>query len=125
VRREPPQSWRRCLARAPGPGEEALELKADVTYVRNTEEQEEVDEDNMVLAYKYGPEMVVISKEDEEAARPKGEDGKVLSLFGFLNKSELRASDLVGDGAMVFLPQVQPWAQAATGLILMISGRRR
>lgn len=34
------------------PGEEEIELKADTTYVRNTEEQEEVDLDNLVQAYR-------------------------------------------------------------------------
>jgi len=104
VRREAPRSWRRCLARQV-PGEEEMELKADTTFVRNTEEQEEVELDNLVQAYRYGPEMVVISREDEEAARYKGEEGKALQLFGFLSREELRPSDLVGDGAMVFLPQ--------------------
>ena len=104
LRRAPPKSWSKCLAR-PATGEEELELKADVTFVRNNEEQEEVDDDNMVQAYKYGPEMVVISREDEEAARHKGEDGKKLQLFGFLSRDQIRPCDLVGDGCMLFLPQ--------------------
>ena len=104
LRRAPPKSWGKCLAR-PAPGEEDLELKADVTFVRNNEEQEEVDDENMVVAYKYGPEMVVISREDEEAARHKGEDAKKLQLFGFLSRNQIRPCDLVGDGCMVFLPQ--------------------
>merc|ERR1719234_583677 len=104
LRRAPPKSWTKCLAR-PASGEEELELKADVTYVRNNEEQEEVDDDNMVQAYRYGPEMVVISREDEEAARHKGEDAKKLQLFGFLSRDQIRPCDLVGDGCMIFLPQ--------------------
>ena len=104
LRRAPPKSWTKCLAR-PATGEEELELKADVTYVRNNEEQEEVDDDNMVQAYRYGPEMVVISREDEEAARHKGEDAKKLQLFGFLSRDQIRPCDLVGDGCMIFLPQ--------------------
>jgi len=104
LRRAPPKTWSKCLAR-PATGEEELELKADVTFVRNNEEQEEVDDDNMVVAYRYGPEMVVISREDEEAARHKGEDGKKLQLFGFLSRELIRPCDLVGDGCMVFLPQ--------------------
>ena len=104
LRRAPPKSWAKCLAR-PASGEEELELKADVTFVRNNEEQEEVDDDNMVQAYRYGPEMVVISREDEEAARHKGEDAKKLQLFGFLSWDQIRPCDLVGDGCMLFLPQ--------------------
>ena len=29
-----------------------MELKAEVTYVRNTESQEEVEQDNMTMAYR-------------------------------------------------------------------------
>ena len=90
VRREPPKSWKRCLARSDtggvgvgsggvtvgggglvgvagalrgevGGGAGALgsggveveELKPAVTYVRNNEDQEEIEPDDMVVAYRY------------------------------------------------------------------------
>jgi len=100
VRREAPKSWKKCLARG---GEEGEELKPETTYVRNNENQDPVEQDDLVMSYKYGTELVSISPADEAAAKFEG-GPKSMSLFGFIARSEIRFCDMVGDGSMAFMP---------------------
>jgi len=97
-RREQPKQWKRCLARG---GDE--ELRPETKYLRNNEEQSEVDPDEVVMGYRYGQEIVSISEGDEQNAKFDG-GPKSMTLFGFLSRSEVRIQDLVGDGCMVFMP---------------------
>lgn len=57
VRREAPKTWKRCLAT----DEEAHEVRPDVTYVRNNEDQEVVEREDLVESYKYGSELIAVS----------------------------------------------------------------
>ena len=99
VRREQPKTWKKCLAR----GGEGEELRPETSYVRNNENQDPIDQDDLVMSYKYGTELVTISAADESAAKFEG-GPKSMTLFGFLSRGEIKPSDLVGDGSMVFLP---------------------
>ena len=87
-------------------GEEA-ELRPESTYVRVCEaegdKEEEVAQEDIVMGYRYGREIVTISEEDEAGVKFDG-GPKSLTLFGFLPLSELKYQQLVGDGAMIFLP---------------------
>ena len=87
-------------------GEEA-ELKPEVKYVRVCEaegdEEGEVTQEEIVMGYRYGREIVTISEEDEASVKFDG-GPKSMTLFGFLPLSELKFHQLVGDGAMIFLP---------------------
>ena len=87
-------------------GEEA-ELKPEVKYVRVCEaegdEEGEVTQEEIVMGYRYGREIVTISEEDEALVKFDG-GPKSMTLFGFLPLSELKFHQLVGDGAMIFLP---------------------
>ena len=90
-------------------GGEQTELKPETKYVRDCEgeeggeEEEEVGQDDMVLGYRYGREIVTISEEDEASVKFDG-GPKSMTLFGFLPLSELKYHQLVGDGSMIFLP---------------------
>ena len=90
-------------------GGEETELKPETKYVRDCEgeeggeEEEEVGQDDMVLGYRYGREIVTISEEDEASVKFDG-GPKSMTLFGFLPLSELKYHQLVGDGSMIFLP---------------------
>jgi len=99
VRREAPKSWKRCLAR----GGEGEELRPETSYARNNENQDPVEPEDLVMAYRYGTELVTISDADEAAAKFEG-GPKSMTLFGFIARSEITISDLVGDGCMAFLP---------------------
>eukprot|EP00092_Neocalanus_flemingeri_P029149 GFUD01031637.1.p1 GENE.GFUD01031637.1~~GFUD01031637.1.p1 ORF type:complete len:539 (-),score=144.69 GFUD01031637.1:43-1659(-) len=99
VRRETPKGWKRCLAR----GGEGEELKPETSYVRNNENQEQLEQDDLVMSYRYGPELVTISAADEAAAKFEG-GPKSMSLFGFIARSEIKPSDMVGEGCMAFMP---------------------
>jgi len=99
LRREAPKTWKRCLAR----GGEGEELKPETSYVRNNENQDPIDQDDLVMGYKYGTEVVTISAADEAAAKFEG-GPKSMTLFGFLSRGDIKPSDLVGDGSMVFMP---------------------
>jgi len=99
VRREQPKTWKKCLAR----GGEGEELRPETSYVRNNENQDPIDQDDLVMSYKYGTELVTISSADEAAAKFEG-GPKSMTLFGFLSRGDIKASDLVGDGSMVFIP---------------------
>ena len=87
-------------------GEEA-ELKPETKYVRVCEAEDdeagEVAQEDIVMGYRYGREIVAISEEDEAAVKFDG-GPKSLTLFGFLPLSELKYHQLVGDGSMIFLP---------------------
>ena len=43
---------------------EGVELKADVTYVRNNEEQAVIEQEELIMSYKYGSDLVTVSDED-------------------------------------------------------------
>jgi len=116
MRREPPKSWKRCLATGassgvgqdsqpvPGTsGQQVQELKAVSTMIRNNEDQETVDIENTYSSFRYGNEMVKMDEADE-ATMKLATGPKSMSLFGFINRSEIQMNDLMGNGSMVFLP---------------------
>jgi len=114
VRREPPKPWKRCLAR----GGEGEELKPETSYVRNNENQDPVEQEDLIMSYRFGTELVSISAADEAAAKFEG-GPKSMSLFGFIARSEIKASDLVGDGSMAFMPsEDDPNSQAAWAALI-------
>jgi len=98
IRRENPKTWKKCLARG-----EPMELKADTIFIRNNEQQEPIDAEELVYSHRYGPEMVTLSDADIEEAKYEG-GPKSMTLFGFIKKEEIKNTDFVGDGCMVFLP---------------------
>jgi len=100
LRRENPKVWKRCLARG---GAEGEELKAETSYVRNNENQDPIDQEDLVMSYKYGTELVTISDADEAAAKFEG-GPKSMALFGFIPRGGIRPCDMVGNGNMVFMP---------------------
>ena len=100
VRRENPKQWKRCLAR----GGDEEELKPETSYVREKESKvEEVEQEDVVMGYRYGQEIVSLTEQDEAMAKFDG-GPKSMSLFGFLSRDQVRIQDLVGDGCMVFMP---------------------
>jgi len=115
VRREAPKSWKKCLARG---GDEGEELKAETTFVRNNENQDLVDQEDLVMSYKYGTELVTISPADEAAAKFEG-GPKAMSLFGFITRSEIRSCDMVGDGSMAFMPSEDDTNSQAAWAVLI------
>ncbi len=67
VRREPPKSWKKCLATKRKQGgasrdaEDEDELKADVTFVKNNEGQDVIEGEQIIESYKYGSELITVS----------------------------------------------------------------
>ena len=57
VRKESPKAFKRCIAGDPN----CEEITPDVTYVRNNEEQEPIDREDCVEAYKYGSDLITVS----------------------------------------------------------------
>jgi len=101
LRRENPKQWKRCLAKG---GDEEEELKPETHYLREKEDGvEEVDQEDVVMGYRYGNEIVSLTEQDEAAVKFEG-GPKSMSLFGFLSRDQVRIQDLVGDGCMVFMP---------------------
>lgn len=101
LRRESPKQWKRCLAKG---GDEEEELRPETHYHREKEGRvEEVDQEDVVMGYRYGNEIVSLTEQDEAAVKFEG-GPKSMSLFGFLSRDQVRIQDLVGDGCMVFMP---------------------
>ena len=59
IRREPPKTWKKCLAKSKGDSDED-ELKPDTTFVKNDENQEVIEADNIIQSYKYGKELISV-----------------------------------------------------------------
>ena len=57
VRHEAPKAWKNCTADDP----DCEEISPDVTYVRNNEDQEVIEKEDCVEAYKYGSELITVS----------------------------------------------------------------
>lgn len=57
VRRENLKPWKRCRAGDP----DSEEIKPSTSYVRNNDQQEEVDKDDLIESYKYGSQLIAIS----------------------------------------------------------------
>lgn len=99
VRRENPKSWKRCLARST----EVEELKPETMLVKNNEDQDLIEPEDVVTSYQYGRSLVSITEQDEAGAKFEG-GPKSMCLFGFVDRAEIQLSDLAGNGTMVFLP---------------------
>ena len=107
IRREAPKSWKRCLAKEDKSArmDGFDELKPETTYVRNNEDQEEVEPDNLVDAFKYGSKVCPMSEVEKSAG--KFESGpKSLLLIGFVTRAEVPVGLLSGEGCKVFKPAV-------------------
>ena len=59
VRREPPKTWKNCLTS----DADNNEIKPDVTFVRNDENQEVVERDSLIESYKYGSQLISVTGE--------------------------------------------------------------
>ena len=57
VRKETPKAFKKCIAGDPN----CEEITPEVTYVRNNEEQEVIDREDCVEAYKYGSDLITVS----------------------------------------------------------------
>ena len=57
VRRENPQTFKKCLAS----DSSANQVHPEVIYVRNNEDQEVVEREDLIESYKYGSEIVAVS----------------------------------------------------------------
>ena len=91
------------------------ELKADVTFVRNNDEQKVIESnEELIMSYKYGSDLVTVSEEDlvnfTYQSGPKS-----LTVLGFMPRAEIRRQLLLGDGAMTFQP-VEDDENSATAL---------
>ena len=96
LRREAPKPWKRRLAR----GGEGEELKAETSYHRDSGAGEQVDLEDTVMGYRFGQERIVLTEEEENTAQYDAGQ-KSLKLFGFVPRSELDISRLLGDGVQV------------------------
>jgi len=96
VRHEAPKSWKSCTADDP----DCEEISPEVTYVRNNEDQEAIEREDCVEAYKYGSELITISDADKENSYDGGP--KSMKVVGFMERSKVPFDLLVGDGSMVF-----------------------
>jgi len=110
MRRETPKTWKNCLddtsdlTDLPGTStDDVVEVRHQTRFVRNNEDQEEVGQENINIAYSYGKKMVLFGDADEEMC--KVETGaKSMSLIGFVDSGEIEMSDLTGNGSMAFIP---------------------
>ena len=107
VRRENPKSWKRCLAKESSSSDAGFdELKPETTFVRNNEDQEVVEPENLIDAFKYGSKVCPMSEVEKSAG--KYESGpKSLILIGFVKRAEVPVSLLLGDGCMMFQPVME------------------
>ena len=96
LRREAPKQWKRRLAR----GGEGEELKAETSYHRDSGAGEQVEPEDTVMGYRFGQERIVLTEEEENTANYDA-GPKSLKLFGFVPRSELDISRLLGDGVQV------------------------
>ena len=85
IRREAPAPWKRCLAKPSAAFEEDGELKAETTFVRDNEDQEVVENDQLVDAFKYGSKVCPLSEVEKSAGRYVG-GPKSLMLIGFVKR---------------------------------------
>ena len=56
-RREAPKGWKNCLTSDP----ESNEVKPDVTFVRNNEDQEVIEKDELIESFKYGSQLISVT----------------------------------------------------------------
>merc|ERR1712051_576298 len=61
LRREAPKSWKKCLTHDNG---EVCEIKPVTTFVRNNEEQDTVELDNLMESFKYGSQQITVNGEN-------------------------------------------------------------
>jgi len=100
LRREAPKLWKNCLTHDNG---EVCEVKPVTTFVRNNEEQDTVELDNLMESFKYGSQQITVNDADKNQQGFK-EDGKSIRVIGFVPKEKIPKNKLLGDGNMVFFP---------------------
>ncbi len=103
IRREAPKTWKKCLAKPTSAAAAEDELKADVTFVRNNEDQAVIEQEELIMSFKYGSELVAVSDEDKQNFTYES-GPKNFSVIGFVARSEIHHHYLLGDGCMVFQP---------------------
>ena len=105
IRRENPKSWKRCLAKESNLSDTQGfdELKPETTFVRNNEDQEVVEPENLIDAFKYGSKVCPMSEVEKSAGKYDG-GPKSLLLIGFVKRAEVPVSLLLGEGCMMFKP---------------------
>ena len=57
VRKETPQTFKKCLASDSA----ANQIAPEVIYVRNNEDQDVVEKEDLIESYKYGSEIIAVS----------------------------------------------------------------
>ena len=75
VRKETPQTFKKCLASDSA----ANQINPEVIYVRNNEDQDVVEREDLIESYKYGSEIIAVS-------------GKTKLIFSPFNEETLHAS---------------------------------
>jgi len=105
VRRENKNAWKRCLKSDASDSQCFIsdELKAETTIVRNNDDQEVVEPENLIDAFRYGSKLFTIS-ETEKSAKKFQSGPKSLILIGFVKRAEIPVTYLMGDGYMMFQP---------------------
>jgi len=101
VRRENAIKWKMCIRKDSSDTQCFDELKAETTIVRNNDDQEVVEPENLIDAYKYGSKLFTIS-EVEKAAKIYESGPKSLMVVGFVKRAEVPVTQLIGDGYMMF-----------------------
>lgn len=61
TKREPPKTWKTALATGDATDPDDLEIKPEVSFVRNNEDQTVVDHHELIQAYKYGSKICPVS----------------------------------------------------------------
>uniref|UniRef100_A0A8C7LLL7 X-ray repair cross-complementing protein 5 n=1 Tax=Oncorhynchus mykiss TaxID=8022 RepID=A0A8C7LLL7_ONCMY len=94
------------------------DIKRDVVYCLNDDEETEVQKDDTIQGYRYGSDIVPFSKVDQDQMKYKT-DGKSFAVLGFTKQSMINRHQFVGTQVLkVFAPKDDEHAGVAlSGLI--------
>ncbi|XP_029568305.1 X-ray repair cross-complementing protein 5 [Salmo trutta] len=94
------------------------DIKRDVVYCLNDDEETEVQKDDTIQGYRYGSDIVPFSKVDQDQMKYKT-DGKSFAVLGFTKQSMISRHQFVGTQVLkVFAPKDDEHAGVAlSGLI--------
>ena len=112
VRREAAKTWKRCLAKKANKKDEDDELKADTTFVKNNEDQEVIEYDDIIESFKYGSEVIPVS-DDTKASYKYNGGPKRMCVLGFAPLKNLPRHILLGERVLQLqrypdLPTIYP-----------------
>ncbi|XP_055733495.1 X-ray repair cross-complementing protein 5 isoform X2 [Salvelinus fontinalis] len=81
------------------------DIKRDVVYCLNDDEETEVSKDDTIQGYRYGSDIVPFSKVDQDQMKYKT-DGKSFAVLGFTKQSMINRHQFVGTQVLkVFAPK--------------------